>query len=128
MTVKSEILRLKAEGMSNKAIAVRLECSPSTVTYHCNAEYRQRHIANKIKRCRENKVKAVAEMGGKCVKCDYDRCIDALEFHHVDLKKEKRFVRHALSKFSYERIKSELKKCILVCCRCHREIHAGLKK
>lgn len=28
--------------------------------------------------------------------------------------------------FSWERIKEELKKCALVCCCCHREIHCGL--
>jgi len=26
---------------------------------------------------------AVAAKGGKCEKCGYNRCIDALEFHHL---------------------------------------------
>jgi hypothetical protein len=24
--------------------------------------------------------------GGKCEKCGYDKCLDALEFHHIDQK------------------------------------------
>lgn len=38
---------------------------------------------------RRNKVKemAVEYKGGKCSVCGYDRCADALEFHHLDPSK-----------------------------------------
>jgi hypothetical protein len=67
---------------------------------------------------------AVAYMGGKCCLCPYDRCVEALEFHHVD-PEEKGF-NIADKVTSFEAIKLELDKCELVCANCHREIHAGL--
>lgn len=79
---------------------------------------------------RRNKVKemAVEYKGGKCSVCGYDRCADALEFHHLDPSQKdfgissKRYTR------SWVKVKEELDKCILVCSNCHREIHSGLIK
>ena len=45
---------------------------------------------NVSKRRREIKRILVDYKGGKCEKCGYDKCIDALEFHHID-KNEKNF-------------------------------------
>jgi len=60
----------------------------------------------------------------KCVRCGYDRCKRALEFHHID-RTEKDFVIAAQTTASIERLKREIEKCILVCANCHREIHDG---
>lgn len=62
-------------------------------------------------------------MGGKCKQCGYDKCIDALDFHHI-IPEEKEFNFNKASSFSWEKIESELKKCIILCSNCHREIHA----
>lgn len=61
--------------------------------------------------------------GGKCQKCGYDKCVEALEFHHID-HTEKEFELKCSSGIRpmYEYYK-ELEKCILVCANCHREIH-----
>lgn len=74
-----------------------------------------------------NRSKAIIYKGGKCVKCGYNTCPNALEFHHVDpTKKDINFIK--LKTKSFERFKIELDKCILVCANCHREIHYEMNK
>jgi len=67
---------------------------------------------------------AIAAKGGKCEKCGYESCIEALEFHHK-AGSDKNF---GLSEKGYarswKRVEKELKKCILLCANCHRELHA----
>ena len=81
------------------------------------------------KRRRIIKLKAIEYKGGKCQneECGYSKCVDALEFHHLD-PKEKNF---SLSKTGFTRgwveIKTELDKCILLCANCHREAHLLLR-
>lgn len=66
------------------------------------------------------KSKAVAYLGGKCALCGYSRCNAAMQFHHLYDKKfgisEKGLSR------SWERIKLELDKCLLLCSNCHAEV------
>lgn len=77
---------------------------------------------------RRRKVKEllVAEAGGRCVLCGYDRCLAALEFHHLD-PEEKSFgiamrgVTRAIAE-----AREEVRKCILVCGNCHAELEAGV--
>ena len=76
---------------------------------------------NTSKRRKRVKVLAVEYLGGKCSICGYNKCISALEFHHRD-PKEKDFGISGVTK-SFESLKIELDKCILVCANCHREIH-----
>ncbi len=68
------------------------------------------------------KERLVEYKGGKCEICGYDKCIDALEFHHLD-PKEKDFTLSSSNVLSFDRMKKEVDKCILVCANCHREIH-----
>jgi len=69
------------------------------------------------------KADAVKSLGGKCSICGYDKCEDALDFHHVD-PKEKSFALSLAYRHTQKEIDLELKKCILVCANCHREIHS----
>jgi len=88
------------------------------------ADRRQYLIAAVHKRRRKIRVSAIEYKGGKCERCGYDRCSDALEFHHCD-KQEKDFsISSKGYTRSWARVKQELDKCILVCANCHREIHA----
>ena len=72
----------------------------------------------------KNKKQAVALMGGKCIICGYDKCIASLTFHHI--KPDEKELEISSSSIAWSRIEEELKKCILVCNRCHVEIHRGL--
>lgn len=70
------------------------------------------------------KLWAVESFGGKCGICGYSKCIEALDFHHID-PTIKEFSTSA-STASREVFVEELRKCICVCSNCHREIHAGI--
>lgn len=71
------------------------------------------------------KIQAVKCKGGKCLVCGYDKCIKALHFHHIDPATKEFSISNTYS-FSEEKINHELSKCVLVCNRCHTEIHCGL--
>lgn len=70
------------------------------------------------------KQKLIDYKGGKCQVCAYDRCIQALEFHHLDLS-EKDFTISGSKVHNIEKMKAELDKCVLLCANCHREVHQG---
>jgi hypothetical protein len=70
------------------------------------------------------KIKSVEYKGGKCVKCGYNRFIGALEFHHNSGEKDFGIAEKGYTR-SWEKVKLELDKCILVCSNCHKEIHGG---
>ena len=73
---------------------------------------------------KRTKIKLVEYKGGCCEKCGYNKCIEALEFHHID-ESTKEFAVSGSTK-SLERQKKEADKCIMLCANCHRELHAGL--
>lgn len=58
--------------------------------------------------------------------CGYNRCLAALDFHHLNpLEKEFKVANYKRPQMS-ESIRRELDKCVLVCRNCHSEIHAGV--
>ena len=72
----------------------------------------------------QNKQKSVEYLGGKCVCCRYNKYPCSLDFHHVDpTQKDKNF--STKLHWSWERLKEELKKCVLLCSNCHRAFHSG---
>jgi hypothetical protein len=74
-------------------------------------------------RFRSYKQKAVDYKGGKCQLCDNPSLV-VLVFHHIDpVEKDENWPRMAT--WSFERIKEELDKTLLVCSNCHLEVHFG---
>ena len=71
------------------------------------------------------KARLVYIMGEKCCICGYNKCITALEFHHIN-PQEKEFTLSTNANIGFEKAKEEIKKCVLVCANCHREIHDGI--
>lgn len=69
----------------------------------------------------KRKQELVYIMGGKCVLCGYDKCIAALEFHHIDKSQKERQLSSG-NCHSWEEDVQEVKKCALVCSNCHKEI------
>lgn len=78
-------------------------------------EYRRRRKENLTKVC-----------GEKCAICGYNRLPSALEFHHIDPSQKEYGIASGGVCHDLETDLSEIKKCLLVCANCHREIHADL--
>lgn len=90
-----------------------------------SAEQRRKH-SQLVQRRRQARVHQLKEMaGGKCVLCGYVRCYRALEFHHVN-PETKSFEIADYSR-SFDLQVAEIKKCILLCANCHREVEDGLR-
>ena len=87
--------------------------------YSDRSEYLKKAVDLRRKKLREM---ALEYKGAKCQNCGYDKCIQALEFHHLD-PSIKDFSLSGVTK-SWKNLKIELDKCILLCANCHREIHA----
>ena len=93
-------------------------------------EYYNKH-KNKLlfysKNKRKNhKEKCISYKGNKCSICGYDKCIAALEFHHIN-PEEKEF-NFNMPQSNWRITKLELDKCILLCSNCHRELHYNQKR
>ena len=59
-----------------------------------------------------------------CRVCGYNKCPQALDFHHLHNKKDA--VGSMLnSAYALRTIKEEIRKCVVLCAICHRELHAG---
>jgi len=76
------------------------------------------------------KTECIEYLGGKCILCGYNGCTNALDFHHKDPKKKDFTIGGARYKTRHnkKKMQAELDKCVLLCCRCHREVHAGVTK
>lgn len=96
---------------------------------------RTRHPSGYLRKCskcntaavtkRRKKLKqmAVEYKGGKCERCGYSKSLVSLAFHHVDpTQKDFNMAEKGYTR-SWESVKQELDKCILVCNNCHGEIH-----
>ena len=100
---------------------------------------RQYRLANKEKIAKQDKgrvrkkrtshkVKAIEYMGGKCNHCDLiTEHREVYDFHHVNMA-EKEVDPGSLMQCSWEKLKKELDKCILLCANCHRIVHSKLNK
>lgn len=86
----------------------------------------KRCIGEAVRR-RQHRIKRtlVAEAGGRCVACGYERCIANLHFHHLD-PAGKSFALSMATGKSLATYRAEAAKCILVCANCHGEIEAGM--
>lgn len=142
-TVKYWLTRFGLRSQANGRVAERRRAREDgllTILDHCGRHGRTEFFLEgrgtyRCKRCRQERVILrrkrlkeilVAEAGGCCVRCGYDRHVGALHFHHLD-PTEKRFSlgERGLIR-SLERCREEAAKCILLCGNCHAELEAGL--
>ena len=79
------------------------------------------------KRRKKLRLMAVEYKGGRCSICGYDRCLEALEFHHLDPSHKDFGISDKGYTRSWEKVKKELDQCVILCANCHREVHAGLQ-
>lgn len=76
----------------------------------------------KVKRLERERIQRVmAELkAGGCVLCGYNKCIAALDLHHVDPSVKENKISQIKNKKDRDR---EAAKCIVLCSNCHREYH-----
>jgi Homeodomain-like domain len=77
---------------------------------------------------RRKRIKAllIAEAGGTCRLCGYDRCASALHFHHLDPRTKSFHVSQEGATRSLAAARAEAAKCVLLCANCHAEVEAGV--
>jgi len=76
----------------------------------------------KIRRFRAKEA-AVNYLGGKCERCGWSGNQAALQFHHKDSTEKEFAIGNAANK-SWDFIKKEMQKCILLCANCHMIEHS----
>lgn len=86
---------------------------------------RRQRVSDRRRRVKEI---LVAEAGGRCVLCGYDRSPSALHFHHVNPEQKSFGLALRGMARSLERCRAEARKCILLCANCHAEVEAGLAR
>jgi len=59
--------------------------------------------------------------------CGYARYAGALQFHHVDRTAKAFTIRNGETR-SLAKMRSEVRKCVLLCANCHAEVEAGLAR
>ena len=79
------------------------------------------------KRRKAIRQKALEYKGARCQRCGYNRCMEALEFHHLDSSLKDFGISSKGYTRSWAKIREELDKCMLLCANCHREIHSELQ-
>ncbi len=92
--------------------------------YADRRDYLIKAVQKRRKRVREM---AIEYKGAKCERCAYDKCSEALEFHHLNSDGKDFGISDKGYTRSWEKIKAELDKCSLLCANCHREIHLELQ-
>jgi transposase len=86
---------------------------------------RRQRVTDRRRRVKEI---LVAEAGGACRLCGYDRSPAALHFHHVDPEQKSFGLALRGVARSLERCRAEVRKCVLLCANCHAEVEAGLAR
>jgi Homeodomain-like domain-containing protein len=86
---------------------------------------RRQRVTDRRRRVKEI---LVAEAGGACRLCGYDRSPAALHFHHVDPEQKSFGLALRGVARSLERCRAEARKCVLLCANCHAEVEAGLAR
>jgi hypothetical protein len=110
---------------------VELECPHHGLTefwleargiYRC-LRCRSEAVARRRRRLKEL---LVADAGGACSICGYDRHIGALQFHHRPGEpKEFGLADRGLTR-SLDAVRVEAAKCVLLCANCQAEVEAGI--
>lgn len=98
--------------------------TPAGVRYRCSVC----QIEAVTKRRRALKAMAIVYKGGKCEFCGYNKSAAAMDFHHRDPSQKDFSIGAKGITRSFESMKAELDKCLLLCSNCHREEHARLQE
>lgn len=113
------------------ALEVIMECARHGQTgfwLEGRGYYRCKRCRSEAVARRRRKVKAilVAEAGGSCVLCGYDRHLGAPEFHHLDPATKRVEINAKGVALALATLREEASKCVLLCANCHAEVEGGV--
>jgi hypothetical protein len=91
-------------------------------SYRC-MQCRKEAVARRRRKVKEM---LIAEAGGHCRVCGYDRYSGALQFHHLDPSQKSFGLSMRGVTRSITRLRAEADKCVLLCSNCHAEVEAGI--
>jgi hypothetical protein len=119
--------RLTNPQLGYAGIAKLIGVTKESVRYHLNAGYRDRfkHRQSKNRKLKIDALKL--KFGGRCSICGYDRCLEALHFHHRNPDGKSFGISGKRHGMGANHLISEAEKCDLICANCHAELHAGLR-
>ena len=92
-------------------------------TYADRADYLKKAVDKRRKQIRKM---SIEYKGSRCAICRYNKCVQALEFHHRNPSKKDFGISAKGYTRSWQKVKNELDKCILLCANCHREVHESI--
>jgi Helix-turn-helix domain len=139
-TIRFWLRRYELQTDRMRVLALGSGDRPPTFVRTCRVHGRAEHVSDergtyRCKRCRVHRVteyrrrvkqRLVAEAGGACALCGYDRCLGALEFHHIDRSEKSFGISGRGLAYSMDSLRREAKKCVLLCSNCHVEVETGL--
>jgi len=85
-------------------------------------DIRKKSSAWQKEKCRNNKIKAIEYLGGKCIDCNNCYLPSVYDFHHLDTTIKENNIARIMGR-KWENIVPELDKCVLLCANCHRIRH-----
>lgn len=130
---KNDIIQLNQEGKTYLEIISMLGCSKSIVSYYLsskqqeNARHARKLQKNKLLNSQNRKLGVLRNRTYVDTYLKNHACIDCgntdvrvLEFDHVRGIKEGNICHSVRNAWSIERLKTEIEKCEIRCCNCHR--------
>ncbi len=78
---------------------------------------------NKRYRARNREFIKRYKMSVGCQECGFKKHYAALDFHHMTDDKKDNIALMSNESFSLKRIKTEIRKCVVLCANCHRTKH-----
>ena len=82
---------------------------------------------DKVKEWRKNTKRKLFEgFGSKCCCCNLEDDPLVYDFHHLGLEEKEFSISSKV--MSWNKIMTEIKKCVMLCSHCHRKVHANMIK
>jgi transposase len=130
-TARARRRREHADARGRDAAEAVLTCAHHGQVRHVRVEgrgFRCASCRSEAVTTRRRRVKEilVAEAGGSCTLCGYDRSMHALQFHHLDPRTKAFHLSSCGVTRSLERARAEARKCVLLCANCHAEVEGGV--
>jgi transposase len=126
----SEEAKVAKEAGRAEMVSECLRHGAATYVLEGRGYYRcQRCRSEQISRHRRRlKEMLVAEAGGACRLCGYNRFLGALEFHHLDRAQKRLGISANGLTLSVNAVREEALKCVLLCSNCHAEVEGGVRQ